>query len=70
MKSKTFTGIDAIDVEQQLWTWQTSGRPVIVKHRHPIEHLSIVHRAPAAGKKLLPANSVSMRLDYEEVSSV
>jgi hypothetical protein len=66
MKSKTFMGKNETDLEKQLWDWRQSNPKAIVTSKHPIERLSPEAKPVDKYAKLQGADSVSMRIDYND----
>jgi hypothetical protein len=66
MKTKTFTGLDDVDLSRKVWEWQTTN-PVIIQQTHPDEVLPMQATAPKHLAKLdkFP-DRWSRRIDYCE----
>jgi hypothetical protein len=67
MESKTFTGKDQYDVDQQMWNWRSSNPNIKVVKAHPAEDLELRMRAPAPNHRPIasPQDRVSVKVDYE-----
>ena len=66
MKSIVFTGKDKFDVEKQIWDWRSAHPKVIIEKIYPEEMLPVEYKKPALGSKILAADTVSKKIDYEE----
>jgi len=67
MKTETFKGKDKQDLDKQIWDWKLTNGRVVVKTTHPMESLPIdLKRTKGKGAKIIPADLVSIRLDYED----
>jgi hypothetical protein len=66
MASKTFTGKDQKDLDQQEWAWRSQS-PNVVTKTYPDELLPVLARKP--GGKFAPISNVdrvSRKIDYED----
>jgi hypothetical protein len=66
MKSRTFKGKYAADINKQVWDWRSADPTIKVKQEHPIERLAVDVRPARMGTKIEAPDLVSMRADYEE----
>ena len=66
LKTETFRGRDKRDLDKKIWDWKLVHGGFRVKTVHPMENLPIdLNRPTAKGAKMIPADLVSIRLDYE-----
>ena len=67
MQSKTFTGKDKFDLDQQIRNWQLANPHVAVKKIYPAEKLPIeITKSAASLAKKEAQNTFSIRVDYED----
>ncbi len=66
MRSETFTGKDAADVREQVWTWRKKHPQFFVIKQHPIEGIVPDLNPLRPGQKLEAKKPVSMRVDYQD----
>ena len=67
MKTETFKGKDKQDLDKKIWDWKLTHGRFVVKKTHPMENLPInLNRPKGKGAKMVPADLVSIRLDYED----
>jgi hypothetical protein len=66
MKTETFRGENKQDLDKKIWDWKLTNGNFVVKKTHPMETLPIdLNRPKGTGVKIVPADLVSIRLDYE-----
>ena len=67
MKTETFKGRDKQDLDKKIWDWKLIHGGFRVKKTHPMENLPIdLNRPKGKGAKMVPADLVSICLDYED----
>jgi hypothetical protein len=67
MKTETFRGKNKQDLDKKIWDWKLTHGNFVVKKTHPMENLPIdLNRPKGKGVKMVPADLVSIRLDYEK----
>ena len=67
MKTETFKGKNKQDLDKKIWDWKLIHGRFVVKTTHPMENLPIdLKRITGKGAKIIPADLISIRLDYEE----
>ena len=55
------------DLDKKIWDWKLIHGRFRVKKTHPMENLPTgLNRSKGKGAKMVPANLVSIRLDYED----
>ena len=68
MKTETFRGKDKQDLDKKIWDWMLTHENFVVEKTHPMEkNVPIdLNRPKGKGVKMVPADLVSIRLDYED----
>ena len=68
MKTETFRGKDKQDLDKKIWHWMLTHGNFVVEKTHPMEkNVPIdLNRPKGKGVKMVPADLVSIRLDYED----
>ena len=67
MKTETFKGKNKQDLDKKIWDWKLTHGSFVVKKTHPMENLPInLNRPKGKGAKMVPADLVSICLDYED----
>ena len=68
MKTETFRGKDKQDLDKIIWDWMLTHGNFVVEKTHPMEkNVPIdLNRPKGKGVKMVPADLVSIRLDYED----
>ena len=66
LKTETFKGKNKQDLDKKIWDWKLVHGGFRVKTTHPMENLPVDLNGPKGkGAKMIPADLVSIRLDYE-----
>jgi len=68
MKTETFREKDKQDLDKIIWDWMLTHGNFVVEKTHPMEkNVPIdLNRPKGKGVKMVPADLVSIRLDYED----
>jgi len=66
MKSKTFRGKDAYDLDKQEWDWRTANPSIKIINRHLDEQLPLNSRPVKPGTTLTADDTVERKIDYED----
>ena len=70
MKTETFRGKDKQDLDKKIWDWMLTHGNFVVEKTHPMEkNVPIdLNRPKGKGVKMVPADLVSIRLDYQDLN--
>jgi hypothetical protein len=67
MKTIVLTGMSETDLNNQQWSWQTSGAQKRIVKQWPDERLPTRMRSPMPMQKILPTDDqLSRKIDYED----